>query len=129
MGKRQPLVGRLIDMKPPNGFVTLCEAVGVAGRAMLGTSWYHPPCRDDHERITKLIAEGCEARRLAAAYRNHRGGANPLDPAVWQSPSWRNYFDTGTIDLDLPLLDGRGRPNRDGLTARCTREIFVRRES
>jgi hypothetical protein len=39
-----------------------------------------------------------------------------------------HYFATGTIDLDLPLVDVKGRPNVHGHTARCTCEIFVRRD-
>jgi len=35
LAKASSLDCRVIDMEPPNGFVTLCEAVGVAGRAML----------------------------------------------------------------------------------------------
>jgi hypothetical protein len=52
---------------------------------------------------------------------------------VWQqSPHWRNYFATETIDLDLPLLDEKDRPLLDAKgnfkkLVRCTREIFLRR--
>jgi hypothetical protein len=42
-------------------------------------------------------------------------------------PQWRSYFINGEIDLLLPLLDERGRPNAQGLAARCTREIFLKR--
>jgi hypothetical protein len=79
--------------------------------------------------VERAIAEGCEAGKIAAAYRTVMG-ADELDPIVWRLPHWRNFFLTGTIDLDLPLLDERGRPNANGFIApRCTREIFVRRDS
>jgi hypothetical protein len=123
-------------MKAPIGFITLCEAVDAVGLAVLGTSWqYAIPFnldadQDDgaHERVITMIAEGCESGHIAVAYRTITG-ADQLDPAVWRSPSWRNYFDTGTIEVVLPLLDDEGRPNKSGYTARCPREIFVRRNS
>jgi hypothetical protein len=48
---------------------------------------------------------------------------------VWRLPHWRSFFIRGMIDIDLPLLDARGRPDPSGFTARCAREIFVRRDS
>ena len=79
------------------------------------------------DRVIKLVAERCEAGEIAAAYRSI-AGADSLDRAVWQTPHWRNYFATGTIDLDLPLLDDKLRPDPNGRTARCTREVFLRKD-
>jgi hypothetical protein len=122
-------------MEVPIGFITLYEAVDTVGRALFGASWlYAIPLNpkadnhDAHERITTVIAEGCEAGKISAAYRSIMG-ADELDRHVWQMPHWRNYFVTGTIDLELPLLVAIGRPDPSGHTARCTREIFVRRDS
>jgi hypothetical protein len=132
-------------MEPPTGFVALRDAADVVGRKVSGPSWrpigntvdYDAHVRDrdafraaynldaDGNRVITLIAEQCEAGGIAAAYRSVTGGADSLDRSVWQLPCWRNYFATGMIDLDLPLLDEEGRPNN---TARCTREVFVRRQ-
>lgn len=140
-------------MEPPLGFVTLRDAADIVGREMYErrkSSWlplgwaddkidYDAHVRDwrafavalqldpEIDRVIKVIAEACEAGEIAAAYRSITG-AERLDPGVWRSPAWRGYFATGTIDLDLPLVDAQGRPNIDGYTARCTREIFVRRQ-
>jgi hypothetical protein len=125
-------------MGPPIGFVTLYNAVEAVGRALFGSSWQHASplnreadkdCDDAYERVITMIAEGCEAGHIAAGYRTVTGGVDNLDLAVWLSPAWRNYFVTGTIDIDLPLVDERLRPVSDGRTARCSREIFVRRDS
>ena len=113
------------------------EAVDAVGRALFGASWqYAIPLnpeadkdRDAHERVTTMIAEGCEAGEIDAGYPTVFGTVDDLDRSEWRKPHWRNYFITGTIDLELPLLDEQGRPNRSGFTARCTREIFVRRDS
>lgn len=120
MGNAPALDRRVIGMEAPIGFIRLNDAVD-----LLSSKWSEP----DVDRIATMIAEGCEARRIVAAYRNHLGGADELDPLVWHSPIWRNYFEAGTIDLELPLLDHRGRASQHGHTARCTREIFVRRDS
>lgn len=102
----------------PLGFVTLLEAVEAAHRKLA-----------DKDSAIRMIAEACENGKLAAGYRSAvDGGAGDLDRRVWQMPQWRSFFETGTIDLDLPLLDERGRPDPAGFTARCTREIFVRRD-
>ena len=101
---------------PPIGFVRLSDAVALVVSKLRA---------QDPET---LIAEACEDGRLRAAYRTITG-AEELDQAVWRAPHWRNYFDRGTIVLELPLLDGQLRPNKDGFTARCEREIFVRRDS
>ncbi|WP_407160156.1 hypothetical protein [Bradyrhizobium sp. STM 3557] len=106
-------------MKPPIGFVSLAEAVD----AFASRNPSMP-----REDIEIAIAEACEGGRLAAAYRSILG-ADELENKVWRSPAWRNYFATGTIDLDLPLLDERDQPSKEGFTARCTREIFIRRDS
>jgi hypothetical protein len=122
-------------MEVPIGFITLYEAVDAVGRAMFGANWrYAIPLgpdaeADSHEPVITAVAEGCESGRITAAYRRWDTGAEVLDPAVWQRVNWRNHFMTGTIDLDLPLLDDRSQPVSDGRTARCTREIFVRRDS
>jgi hypothetical protein len=77
-----------------------------------------------------VIAEGCETGEIDAGYRKWNGAADDLDRSVWRMPHWRNYFVTGTIDLELPLLDEKWHPVPDGRTApRCTREIFVRKDS
>ena len=104
-------------MEPPIGFVLLGEAVSLLAAA-----------KPDLADPAKAVAEACESGALIAAYRTITG-VDELDRAVWRSPAWRNYFDFGTIDLVLPLLDDNGRPNRHGYTAVCTREIFVRRDS
>ena len=109
----------LTEMDPPNGFVRLSKAVEKFASSNPGLS---------REQAEKAIAEACECGQLAAAYRSITG-ADDLDPKVWQSIGWRNYFATGTIDLDLPLLDEKLRPNKQGFTARCTREIFIRQDS
>jgi hypothetical protein len=108
---------RVKVMEPPIGFIRLTEAVDALGLRLA-------PDAD----VAKLIAEACESGRVTAAYRTITG-ADELDRSVWRSPAWRNYFASGTIDLDLPLLDERLRPHPAGFTARCTREIFVRRDS
>ena len=75
-----------------------------------------------------MIATWCEKDELPAAYRSPTG-ADKLDSGVWQAPSWRNYFTTGTIDLDLPLLDANRHPVASlPLVPGCTREIFVRQQ-
>jgi hypothetical protein len=79
------------------------------------------------DRVIKMLAEQFESGEIATAYRT-LVGADALDPEVWRRPCWRSYFAAGTIDLDLPLLDEEGRPNQNGYTARCTREVFVRRQ-
>lgn len=116
-------------METPIGFVTLYEAVDTVGRAVLGTNWHHPPRRDVHQRVITMIAEGCEAGEIAAGYRAWSCGVDDLDRSAWRMPHWRNYFAKGMIELDLPLVDERGRPNSHGHTSRCTCEIFVRRNS
>jgi hypothetical protein len=80
----------------------------------------------DRNHVISLIAEQCEAGEIATGYRS-LAGADDLDRGVWRLPCWRAYFETGTINLDLPLLDEKNRPNANGYTVRCTREIFVRR--
>jgi hypothetical protein len=105
-------------MAPPLGFVVINEAV-----AMLTAA------RPEQEDGAKLLAEACEAGKVIAAYRSVTGHAEDLERRVWQMPHWRNYFDTGVIELTLPLVDEHLRPVSDGRTARCPREIFIRRDS
>jgi hypothetical protein len=125
-------------MEAPVGFVGLRDAADMVGRKVSGASW-RPIAEVDPndiacklnaviEQVITLIAERCERGEIAAAYRSVAGGADSLDRTAWQAPHWRNYFATGTIDLDLPLIDEKGRPNPNGYTARCAREIFLRRD-
>ena len=125
-------------METPIGFMTLYDAVDAVGHALLGASWqYAIPLNseadkdgDAHERVITMIAEGCEAGKIDAGYPTVFGTVDDLDRSEWRKPHWRNYFITGTIDLELPLLDDRWRPVPDGRTVpRCPREIFVRRNS
>lgn len=126
---------RVNVMETPIGYITLFEAVYAVGRAMFGPEWrYAIPFAPEielnvHEPIIKAIAEGCESDLINAAYRRWDTSAEVLDPAVWRRLNWRNHFMTGTIELELPLLDDRSLPISDGRTVRCTREIFVRSDS
>jgi hypothetical protein len=108
----------VIDVEAPIGFIHLQEAVRIVGQKMGGDA-----------DIERAIAEACEAGDIAAAYRSRTGGADELDRSVWRMPHWRNYFADGMIELILPLLDERDQPNVNGFTARCPREIFVRKDS
>jgi hypothetical protein len=109
------------------------------------------PIESDQElrHVITVFAEACESGEIASAYRsiternfsNRRirtrtyGGvsAEKLDHSVWQVLPHR-LVATGTIGLDLPLLDEQGRPplDRKGRpvanppTVRCTCEILVR---
>jgi hypothetical protein len=101
----------------PIGFVRLLEAVDVVDQKMA-----------DREGAVRLIAEACERGQLKAAYRVDSGGVDDLDTRHWQMPQWR-MFEIGMIELDLPLHEGNGRPHPQGFTAKCEREVFVRRDS
>lgn len=102
-------------LDPPIGFTRLNDAADLL-RGKL------PPETD----VQRLIATACVQGKLAAAYRRWDGGADKLEPRVWQLPHWRSYFEGGIIRLELPLLDARGQPLSDGRTApNCEREIFV----
>ena len=118
-------------MDPPIGWIPLRDAFDMVGRKLYEPTWWslnvifrknHP----DVERVFRLIAEACEGGEIAAAYRSYLGGADDLDRGRWRLPHWRNYFATGTIDLNLPLVDENG--NTDGHMTRNTREIFVGRQ-
>jgi hypothetical protein len=101
--------------EPPIGFSRLTDAVDLL-RSKL------PPEAD----VQRIIATACVQGKLSAAYRRWDGGADSLNPQVWQLPHWRSYFATGIIRLELPLIDAKGRPVPDGRTApNCEREIFV----
>lgn len=124
-------------METPIGFVPLRDAADIVGRKLRGDKWRPIAEANGETIISKLdpeidlvirtIAERCEAGDISTAYRSING-AESLDREVWQRPHWRSYFARGAIDLDLPLLDGDLRPNPNGYMARCTREIFVRRD-
>jgi hypothetical protein len=102
-------------LDPPIGFTRLNDAVDLL-RGKISTE----------TDVQRLIATACVQGKLAAAYRRWDGGADKLDPRVWQLPHWRSYFEGGIIKLELPLLDARGQPLSDGRTApNCEREIFV----
>jgi hypothetical protein len=104
-------------MEAPIGFIRLNDAVALLTSA-----------RTERDDAMKMLADACEAGKVVAAYRTITG-ADELDRSVWRSPAWRNYFDCGEIEMILPLLDYNGRPNLNGYTARCLREIFIRRDS
>jgi hypothetical protein len=121
-------------MDAPIGFIWLCEAVYSIGQKVFGLDWR--PVGDltnkrlfnpDVEKVIERIAKACESGEITATYRSVTG-VDSLDRGKWHQLHWPNYFATGTINLDLPLLDDDGRPNANGFTARCTREIFVREE-
>lgn len=106
-------------LEPPIGFIRLNDA----GDLLRGKL---PPETD----VQRLIATACVQGKLTAAYRRWDGGADELEPRVWQLPHWRSYFDRGIIRLELPLLDERGQPLADGRTApNCEREIFIASDS
>lgn len=128
-------------MKTPPGYVALTEVVDIVGGAVFGSGWNRLADKTDPEeratllwtdpdvdRVVTAIAEGCEGGSIVAAYHTVTG-VDDLDRAVWRAPHWRNYFIAGMIDLDLALLDEQHRPHPLGYTARCEREVFVRRDS
>jgi hypothetical protein len=78
------------------------------------------------EHVISLLAERCAAGDIAAWHRSIVG-VDTLDCNKWCSSNWRSYFIDGEIELDLPLLGDGLHPVVDGRTARCRREIFVRR--
>jgi hypothetical protein len=102
-------------LEAPIGFTRLNDVVDLLrGAAPTGTD------------LQRLIATACVQGKLVAAHRRWDGGADKLDNRVWQLPHWRSYFESGTIRLELPLIDARGHPVSDGRTApNCEREIFV----
>jgi hypothetical protein len=110
-------------MEPPVGFVRLRDAVDEIGRKIYGPSWQ--PLAGQFEHVVTLLAEECEAGRVAAAYR-HLAGVEPLNPAEWHKPHWRTYFDEDTITLELPLYDDQLRPTRF-TNPNCRCKIFVRK--
>jgi hypothetical protein len=79
------------------------------------------------ERVICLLAERCEVGEVGTWYRSITG-ADALDCSIWRASHWRLYFVDGEIELDLPLIDDKFRPVGDGRTARCRREIFVRKQ-
>jgi hypothetical protein len=106
---------RMHPAPPPPNFITIADAVVlVASKVSNG----------DRDRAMTMIAEGCEAGRIQAVYKTITG-IDDLERSVWHALHWRSYFDLGTIDLDLPNL----HPDAQGRTVRCTREIFIRKDS
>lgn len=120
-------------MEPPIGYVRLRDAIYAVGDKIFGSNWCVGVSAAERlfdpkpERVIRLIAEWCEAGEIAAVYRSITG-VDDLDRSVWRRPHWRHYFADGTIDLDLPLVDENLRPNLDGYAARCTREVYLRRD-
>jgi hypothetical protein len=123
----------MMVMEPPIGFVRLRDAIYAVGDKIFGSEWCLGQSAAERlfdpkpEHVISMIAEWCEAGEIAAVYRSITG-VDHLDRSVWRRPHWRHYFSDGTIDLDLPLVDENLRPNPDGYTARCTREIYLRRD-
>jgi hypothetical protein len=103
-------------LSTPFGFIKLLKAVHLVDQKL-----------GDRNRAIQIIAEACESGRIKAAYRSDTGGVDELDTKVWQMPQ-RRMFEIGMIELDLPLHDNRGRPHPQGFTAKCEREIFLRRD-
>ena len=127
-------------MEPPIGFIRLRDAVYAVGDKVFEPGWCASawPRTGDlpapivfgpkTERVIRMVAERCEAAEIAAVYRSITG-VDDLDRSVWRQPHWRRYFADGVIELDLPLVDGNLRPNNpNGHTARCAREIYLRRD-
>jgi hypothetical protein len=132
-------------MKPPIGFIPLREAADLVGLCVEGSDWrrldevdadnvayddsnvmgYYVDPRVDG--VIEKLAKACERGEIVAAYRSVTGAGDDLPRAKWHSPAWRTYFATGMIDLDLPLLGDGNRPTGTG-TARCAREVFLRRD-
>jgi hypothetical protein len=127
--------------EPPIGYVRLRDAADTLGQKLKGSRWrpieriegpYNVlsprELNPDLDEIVTVIAEQCIAGEIAAIYRTVTGGIESLAPDIWHQPHRRNYFVTGTIELVLPLVDVDGRPNADGHTAKCEREIFLKRD-
>ena len=125
-------------MEPPVGFVPLRAAADMVGRKLSGSKWrpidelaadvIPAKLNPEVDRVIAAIAEQCELGKIAVVYRSITG-FEALDMTVWRAPAWRDYFSTGMIELDLPLLDDKLRPNKEGLTAKCQRDVFVRKEN
>jgi hypothetical protein len=139
-------------MEPPLGFVHLRDAVDLVGRKVYGPDWQplseferdnpeiivtrlfvfvetkpNPKLPDPKiEHVITLIAEKCEAGGIEAAYR-HISGVGTLDSGEWRV-GWRNYFATGEIILELPLVNNEHRPSKTGGTSRWPHAIFLKRE-
>jgi hypothetical protein len=139
-------------MKPPIGFLHLQDAAAMLGQKTSKSNWHtlaecevallirlmivDPAAAElvahedpDIDGVLTMLAECCESGEIAAAYRSDSGGTDDLDCSFWRLPHWRNYFISGTIDLELPryteycpgIVDFKGYE-------RCTREIFLRRK-
>jgi hypothetical protein len=126
-------------MEPPIGWVPLRHAADLLGRTLHGLDWCSLEAVDaqrialglDYQinQVITSLAEQCEAGEIASGYRNTSGAVDILDCDVWRRPCWRDYFATGTVELDLPLQDDDRRPDPYGRTARCTREVFVKQQA
>jgi hypothetical protein len=121
-------------MNVPLGFVALREAADMVGQKVNGADWRG---LDEVEKadvwldpqigaVITMLAEACERGEIAATY-EAPGPPEPLPRREWQSPYWRSFFTTGRVTLDLPLLGINGQPAGRG-TARCPRNVFVRRD-
>ena len=131
-------LANLFGQEPPTGYIRLRDAVDLLGQAIAGKREWRPLTKIDPatiiggsdtaiDHVIKLIAEQCEVGEIEARYRSNTG-ADRLDRERWQAPNWRLYFATGMIDLDLPLLDDNLQPNPNGYTAKCRREIYLKRQ-
>jgi hypothetical protein len=142
----------------PVGFVPLVAALDMVGRRLYGASWYPFSAgpldpldlvRDvdaiDAESITAtlnafehvitLIAERAASGELPCI-RSSIHGVESLNPGVWHSPGWCDYFIAGKVTLPVPLRDEKGKVVRlrDAKgklrvsTVRGTFDIFVERK-
>lgn len=139
-------------MKPPTGFLSLHDTIYIVGGKMWGSGWCPISRLEDRqahtvhvngveavvltgslfnpqtEEVITIVAKACERGEITAVYRSIDGGAAGLNRDVWRRPHWQYYFAHGTIDDDLLFVDHNLRPNADGRTVRCTREIYLRQQ-
>jgi hypothetical protein len=126
-------------LPPPIGYVYLYQAVDAIGRVLRGYDWVSIRCQCELKNevnsgspvvdsVIRIVAEACEAGNLAAAFQHLFKGADDLDHAVWRKPHWGNFFATGTIVVDQPLLIGC-EPDPSGAMVPCERKIFIRKDS
>jgi hypothetical protein len=130
-------------MEAPLGFMHLREAADLVGRKRCGASWYPfeklgsytviAKLNPEAERVISWLAERCASGELACARFTDDGERATVDPGVWHSPAWRDYFIAGKVTLVVPLRNEKGKLSVDekgNLTAstRGTFDIFVERE-